>query len=98
MFNIIDHASGFKADFVLLKDSKYRQTEFRRRRIVDFLGLPIYIVSAEDLLLSKLIWIQEVQSNLQIEDIKNLCTVEGLDQEYIYTWIKALNLNTFNLL
>lgn len=98
IFNIIDHASGFKADFVLLKDNKYRQTEFGRRRIVDFLGLPIYIVSAEDLLLSKLIWIQEVQSNLQIEDIKNLCIVEGLDQEYIYGWIKALNLNTFNLL
>lgn len=97
-FNVIDHASGFKADFVILKDNKYRQTEFNRRQIVDFLGLPINIVSAEDLLLSKLIWIQEVQSSLQIEDIKGLCTVEGLDWKYIYGWIKSLNLNTFNLL
>ncbi|MBA4138924.1 MAG: hypothetical protein H0X70_00210 [Segetibacter sp.] len=98
MFNIIDHASGFKADFIILKDTKYRQTELKRRKTVDFSGLPIQIVSAEDLLLSKLIWIQEVQSSLQIEDIKNLYTVDGLDWEYIYGWIKLLNLNTFNLL
>jgi hypothetical protein len=79
MFNIID-ASGFKADFIILKDTKYRQTELKRRKTVDFSGLPIQIVSAEDLLLSKLIWIQEVQSSLQIEDIKNL-SPGGLDSQ-----------------
>jgi hypothetical protein len=98
MFNIIDHASGFKADFVILKNNKYRQTEFNRRKMVEFSGFPIYIVSAEDLLLSKLIWIQEVQSTLQIEDIKNLSAVEGLDWPYINNWVKSLKLNTFNLL
>lgn len=29
MFNIIDHASGYKADFVVLKNVPFRQEEFR---------------------------------------------------------------------
>lgn len=47
MFNIIDHASGFKADFVILKDDVYRQTEFDRRVEVDFEGMPIWMVAAK---------------------------------------------------
>jgi hypothetical protein len=62
MFNIIDHASGFKADFVVLKNEAFRQEEFNRRRKVDFFDKTIYVVSPEDLLISKLIWIQDFQS------------------------------------
>src|SRR5688572_26814103 len=67
MFNIIDHKSNYKADIVILKDEPYRQEEFARRKKIDFLNMEIYIVSAEDLLISKLIWIQELQSAVQIE-------------------------------
>ena len=31
MFNIIDYKSGYKADFVILKDESYRQKEFSKR-------------------------------------------------------------------
>ncbi len=86
MFNIIDHASGFKADLVILKDSEYRRTEFDRRIKVDLESLPIYIVTAEDLLLSKLVWIQDLQSAIQMADIESLAALETLD------------LNTFGLL
>lgn len=98
MFNIIDYTSGFKADFLILKDTEYRITEFNRRIKVDFSGMTVYIVTVEDLLLSKLIWIQELQSNLQIEDIKNLAALETLEKDYILHWINKLNLNTFGLL
>jgi hypothetical protein len=77
MFNIIDHKSGFKADFVVLRNTEFRRTEFNRRTEVNFLGKDIYVVSPEDLLISKLIWIQELQSSLQIEDIKNLKATES---------------------
>ncbi|MFN2439801.1 MAG: DUF6036 family nucleotidyltransferase [Chitinophagaceae bacterium] len=97
MFNIIDHASGFKADFMILKNEPFRQTEFERRIKIDFEGIPIYIVSVEDLLLSKLIWIQQLQSPIQTQDIKNLAIVENLDWEYIRTWLNTLKLNTFGL-
>ena len=98
MFNIIDHKSGYKADFMILKDDPFRQTEFLRQKKMKFLDMSISIVSAEDLLLSKIIWIQEIQSGIQMEDIKLLSNVENLDWNYINTWIEELNLKTFNLL
>jgi hypothetical protein len=98
MFNIIDHASGFKSDFVVLKNHPFRQEEFNRRIKIDFFGRSIFIVTPEDLLISKLIWIQDLQSALQIEDIKNLSAVKNLDWSYIKGWVHKLNLNTFALI
>lgn len=98
MFNIIDHASGFKADFVILKNSAFRQEEFNRRVQIDYFGETIYIVTAEDLLISKLIWIQDFQSAVQMEDIRNLMAAESMNWDYIDNWILQLKLNTFNLL
>ena len=97
MFNIIDFASGFKADFVILKSQQFRQEEFRRKKQYEFMDLTANIVSVEDLLLSKLIWIQDLQSGLQMEDINTLKTLENLDWDYIYEWMKNLKLNTFEL-
>lgn len=98
MFNIIDHASGFKADFMVLKNEAFRQEEFNRRRKVDFFDKTIYVVSPEDLLISKVIWIQEYQSAQQTEDIKNLTVIENIDWSYIKKWVSKLNLKTFDLL
>jgi hypothetical protein len=98
MFNIIDHATGYKADFVVLRQDPFRQEEFNRRLGVTYFEKTIYVVSPEDLLLSKLIWIQDFQSAIQMEDIKNLTAVNNLDWDYISKWVKQLNLRTFNLI
>ena len=98
MFNIIDHESGYKADFVVLKDDPFRLEEFRRRLRVDYFEKTIYVVSPEDLLISKLIWIQDFQSAVQIEDIKSLVVLDTLDWEYISKWVKLLKLRTFDLI
>jgi hypothetical protein len=98
MFNIIDFQSGYKADFIILKDEVYRQQEFSRKKEVDFMGMKIYLVTAEDLIISKIIWIQQLQSGLQKEDIKALCKGADLDWAYIKYWISTLNLNTFALI
>jgi hypothetical protein len=98
MFNIIDHATNYKADFVILKDDPFRQEEFKRRLKVSYSGKTVYVVSPEDLLISKLIWIQDLQSAVQIEDIKSLVVVDNLDWEYISKWIKQLKLRTFDLI
>ncbi|WP_300600137.1 hypothetical protein [Niabella sp.] len=98
LFNIIDFESGYKADFVILKNTEYRQEEFSRRKAIDFWGKQIYVVTAEDLLLSKLIWIQDLQSSIQQEDIRQLAQLENLDIAYIHKWINKLQLQTFNLL
>ena len=98
MFNIIDHKSGYKADFIILKDEPYRLAEFDRKKLIDFLDLKVYLVSPEDLIISKIIWIQQLQSGLQMEDIRILAGMKNLDWSYIQTWISSLKLNTFGIL
>jgi hypothetical protein len=98
MFNIIDRDSNYKADFIILKDDAFQRNEFTRRRLDELMGLKIWIVSPEDLLLSKLIWIQSLQSAYQAEDIKQLSRISGLDWKYINSWVDELKLNTFDLL
>jgi hypothetical protein len=98
MFNIIDHASGFKADFIILKNQPFKQHEFNRRIQMDYFGKVIYVVTPEDLLIAKLIWIQDLQSAIQMEDISNLFAIETMDRAYVHDWISRLKLNTFNLL
>ncbi|MCZ4223554.1 hypothetical protein [Pedobacter rhodius] len=97
LFNIIDHASGYKADFVILKNEEFRQEEFNRRVEMEYFGKSVYLVTVEDLLISKLIWIQVLQSAIQVNDIKNLAELETLDWDYINKWVKILKLATFNL-
>jgi hypothetical protein len=98
MFNIIDHLSGYKADFIILKNDSFRKKEFERKIQMDYFGKVIYVVTPEDLLISKLIWIQDLQSAIQSEDIKNLSSLKNLDWTYIKQWVYLLKLNTFNLL
>jgi hypothetical protein len=97
MFNVIDERSGYKIDFVVKKNSPYRKLEFERRRKTEVMGIWAWMVSAEDLILSKIIWIQEIQSDKQAEDIRNLKDLD-LDWAYINRWINALNLKTFGLI
>jgi predicted nucleotidyltransferase component of viral defense system len=98
MFNVIDHRTGYKVDFMLKKFNEYRGKEFDRRQFTTAFGFPMWVVSLEDLILSKIIWIQEYQSERQMEDIKNLLRNDKADMAYIQEWCQKLGLNTFNLL
>ena len=97
MFNVIDAKSGFKVDFIVLKSSEYHQTAFSWRRVTEFMEMPVYTISPEDLVLAKIIWIQDYQSSQQITDIKNLLAIPVFQRAYIYHWIKELKLATFDL-
>ncbi len=98
MFNIIDHKSNYKADFIILRNDEFEQVKFAKRRPVRFLDFTVFIISPEDLLLSKLEWIQELQSAQQSNDIIQLSKLDQLDWSYILGWIKKLKLSTFDLL
>jgi hypothetical protein len=98
MFNIIDTRSSFKIDFILKKNSEYREHEFSKRKKVQYLGTDLWIVSLEDLILSKFIWIQELESEMQKRDIAGLLRNNSVDYDYLQTWISKLHLNTYKLL
>lgn len=94
MFNIIHTEAVVKVDFIIRKDLEYRKVEFNRRRKMEFEGRSIYVVSPEDLLISKLFWARESMSGLQIGDVRNLLeTVGELDREYIEKWVRKLELD-----
>jgi hypothetical protein len=91
MFNIIHLESFIKVDMIIKKDSEFRLLEFERRKKVPFVHLEIYIVSKEDLILSKLAWARDSRSELQKRDILNLLST-GYDKEYLHSHIHRLEL------
>lgn len=91
MFNIIHNDWVIKADFIVRKNEEYRREEFARRRKLVMEGMTIYVVSAEDLILSKLIWGKQSQSELQLGDVRRMMSsVSDLDWEYMKKWAAAL--------
>ncbi len=98
MFNIIDYESGLKIDFIIRKNTNYRLLEFQRRKKEKINDVEVWMVSPEDLIISKLEWIQLLQSDKQMADIRNLLSLPGIDLDYIKNWCKKLDLNTFDLL
>ena len=94
MFNIIHLKEVMKIDFIIRKNTEYRKTEFQRRKKVDISGTQVFIVSIEDLIISKLLWARDSYSELQIRDINNLLK-EKKDMKYISNWIKKLNITDF---
>jgi len=69
-------------------------TGFARRRLIHIQDFDTYVVSKEDLILSKLIWARDTESQLQIRDVRNLIA-SGFDQEYVRFWLERLNLIQF---
>ena len=87
MFNIIHNEWIIKADFIVRKQSPYRQIEFERRRQIDVQGTPLFIVAPEDLIISKLQWARDTESELQRRDVRDLiATATYLDWDYLEEW------------
>jgi hypothetical protein len=97
MFNVIDFKSGQKIDFIIRKSTPFHLEEFSRRNKSDFYGFDMWVTTIEDLIISKLIWIQQLQSDTQLRDINNLKNSVEVDKDYINKWVKEMKLNTFNL-
>lgn len=98
IFNVIDFETGYKIDFVVRKNTPYRIVEFERKIRTQAFGFEMNIVTIEDLIISKLIWIQDLQSDRQMEDIRNLWQSLLVDKAYVLDWCNQLKLNTYNLL
>jgi hypothetical protein len=89
MFNLMHLESGVKVDLIVRKSSEYRQLEFARRKPVSISGTGTWIVSCEDLILSKLVWALESNSEMQRRDIQKLLA-GAVDLDYIHKWAPQL--------
>jgi len=97
LFNVFDASSGYKADLFIRKDRPFSIEEFKRRKSVDVLGLPLYLVASEDAILSKLEWAKKSQSERQFTDALGVAIVqaETLDWKYMQSWARILELDEY---
>ena len=89
--NVIHLPTVVKIDLIPRKEGDYRRTEFERRRKVNFAGVELWIVSGEDLVLSKLEWARDSGSELQMRDVRHLLEAP-LDKAYLEAWAARLGL------
>lgn len=87
----------YDIDFIIRKNNEYHNLAFNRRKRIKEFDTWIWVISIEDLIISKINWIQEYQSDRQIFDIQNLLLNTEKDSEYIKKWCSKLKLNTFDL-
>ena len=93
----MNNKSGSKIEFIIKKEHEYRDEEFNRKQRRSVLGSEAWVVAKEDLILSKLIWIQQIESEIQLNDLKALLRDENLDKKYLSEWSSRLKLKTFGL-
>lgn len=91
-FDIYHIESGIKIDIWVLGTDPFDNEKFRRKHFVSIDDIKIPFISAEDLILTKLLWCKEVESERHMRDCVGVFKVQGdkLDQEYIRTWAKKL--------
>ena len=92
IFNLIHQESVIKVDCIIRKNSEYRQMEFERRQKISVLDFITFIVSKEDLIISKLSWAKESNSDVQLSDVRNLLAT-GYDDAYLRHWTRELGLD-----
>ena len=92
IFNLIHQDSVIKVDCIIRKNSEYRRTEFERRQRISILDFTTFIVSKEDLMLSKLSWAKESHSEIQLGDVRNLLATR-YDAAYLQHWTRELGLD-----
>ena len=93
IFNLIHHESVIKVDCIVRKQNEYRKVEFERRQKVPILDFTTYIVSKEDLIISKLFWAKDSHSEIQLGDARNLLAT-GYDEGYLRRWTRQLGLDS----
>ncbi len=89
MFNVIHQDSFYKVDCVIKKNTELQDNAFQRRQNVDYYGRNIWIITKDDLIISKLWWARESHSEIQMRDVKNLMRA-GFDSAYVEKWTREL--------
>lgn len=93
MFNLIHTAGVVKVDIIIRRAGAFREEEFRRRRVARIDGVNMWVVSAEDLILSKLEWARDSRSEVQFRDVRRLIEAQPtLDWPYVESWAARLGL------
>jgi hypothetical protein len=95
-FNILHPSSGLKIDVIVPADSELDRSRFaRRQRMSGGIDFDVWMASPEDVILKKMEYYKEGQSDKHIRDIVGVLKVqaEKLDRDYVATWAERLHLS-----
>ena len=87
-FNFIHSDTGLKVDFFVQDNKPYNKVKMERAVLRKMFHRTIPFVSPEDLILSKLMWSKESESQKQAEDIKSVLRNPNmaLDMKHLKNW------------
>ncbi len=94
-FNILHPGSGLKIDIMVADDSEFNEDRFSRARSLRIAaGRDVTFASPEDVIIKKLVYFQEGESDKHLRDIRGVLKVMGreIDRAYIERWVRKLGL------
>lgn len=93
MFNILHQEVIIKVDCVVRKDDEFSRLAFSQRKRVNYTNdFQIWIISKEDLILSKLNWAKASRSDFQLRDVSTLL-LGAYDDIYVQKWAEKLEIH-----
>jgi len=96
-FNLIHHATGMKVDVMCKELEGYEATRFQRSRRVEILpGVFGFVSAPEDVILKKLQFYQQGESDKHLRDIASMMKVSGedMDRAYLDDWAAKLGVTS----
>ena len=96
LFNVIDSETAFRVDLMIRKERPFSREEFARRERRELEGLPVFVATAEDTILSKLEWATKAgEAERHLADALGVLQVSGgrIDRAYVERWAAALGVD-----
>ncbi len=91
-FNVIHHASGYKADVFLRPNDPLETWAFARRRAVAVEDEQVWVAPPELVIIRKLEFFREGQQRKHVDDIRGMMRFENLDVHFIEEHVERLGL------
>jgi hypothetical protein len=95
MFNVVENKTIYKIDFAISPNTPWGRAQLERRKRIEIMpGVVGYAASPEDVIIAKMLYYKEGESEKHLRDIAAMCRITGeeFDQDYLQTWIKRLQL------
>jgi hypothetical protein len=92
LFNLFSLSRLIKVDLIVRNDDEFQRHEFARRQRHELGGSSAWVISKEDLILSKLVWAAPTESAFQLRDVRKLLA-SGAEEAYLRQWSVRLGVD-----
>jgi hypothetical protein len=81
------------ADLIAMSDEPFEHSQMHRRMLIEDLGAPFWVCTAEDIILQKLLWSRRSRSEKQWRQVLGVlkAQAEVLDYNYLADWAEQLD-------